>query len=505
MLKLNITFFTSSRIKLTHLSYLAKQVKRDREICIRSFHQLTYHANYVEPRILDRDTLLKDSVKSAISQCKKSGMDKGMFIFLIEDTSVSIDALSDNGREVPGLDVKYWMKDMTFEQLNKKLKGKSRKASVRSDMILFNTDQSIYIHKHDIVNGAIVDKEDSSIETNLVFPWLDDKTFNKWFAPEGFRKPMSKLTIKETQKVDFRKKTFQKILNSFFKIRVLDDYYSQRNNTHIQLFKKKVIVLTGYSCSGKTTIAQYLLHHFHWQHFEASDFMRLEFYDRHGTHSDYKLEKFATNLLEHLPESIPNRICQEIETAADYRNVVITGFRAIEEWNKLFKSLDHVFDTKVIFIEAPLNIRAQRAKLRSRDEIDSKISIKKMALKDQAQTRMGLDKFKAVSSLIENTSTIKKLEKKVRDNIEIEKDSDTMLDRKNLKNSILDFLFEKYDSKEYFTTTEISKYIDHNKDNISRFFNQSFYPDFEITSKSKTNRYRLSNTGYSRAFLMKKK
>ncbi len=79
-----IVFLTGSRTKLAHLRYLAK----DLPITIESFHEASYHANYEEPRIFDRDQLLNESLESAIEQVNKTNISLNNALFLIEDTSV---------------------------------------------------------------------------------------------------------------------------------------------------------------------------------------------------------------------------------------------------------------------------------------------------------------------------------------------------------------------------------------------------------------------------------
>ena len=68
--------------------------------------------------------------------------------------------------------------------------------------------------------------------------------------------------------------------------------------------------------------------------------------------------------------------------------------------------------------------------------------------------------------------------------------------------------FEKNESL-YFTTTEISHLINKtfneltkNKNNVSRYFNQSYYPYYEITKEGNKNKYKLSPTGYSEAIFV---
>ena len=87
----------------------------------------------------------------------------------------------------------------------------------------------------------------------------------------------------------------------------------------------------------------------------------------------------------------------------------------------------------------------------------------------------------------------------------------TSLHKISLERAILITLaaeFEKNESS-YFTTTEISHLINKtfnelkkNKNNVSRYFNQSYYPYYEISKDGNKNKYKLSPTGYSEAIFV---
>lgn len=68
--------------------------------------------------------------------------------------------------------------------------------------------------------------------------------------------------------------------------------------------------------------------------------------------------------------------------------------------------------------------------------------------------------------------------------------------------------YQKYESRT-FTTTEISHMINHNfkvlernKNNVSRYFNQSYNVYYEVKYENKKNRYKISPIGYSEAMMM---
>ena len=65
-----LIFFTSNNTKLAHARYFAERYA----VRVIGFRQLTYHANYHEPRIQSRTELLQASYNSAVSQCRKAGI-----------------------------------------------------------------------------------------------------------------------------------------------------------------------------------------------------------------------------------------------------------------------------------------------------------------------------------------------------------------------------------------------------------------------------------------------
>jgi len=85
---LEIVFFTSSPIKLTHAIYLC----RDYDVLITGFREKTFGANYIEPRIYDRAQLIEESYQDALQRWQKATSTSKNRLFFIEDTSVTIEA-----------------------------------------------------------------------------------------------------------------------------------------------------------------------------------------------------------------------------------------------------------------------------------------------------------------------------------------------------------------------------------------------------------------------------
>lgn len=485
---IDIIFITGNRTKYAHLCYLAQNYS----IQIKLFHELSYHATYTEPRVYDREKLLTQSVESAIAQIKKTSIGSKNTLFLIEDTSVIINALSSKDNEVPGLDIKYWMKENNFQDINKKLiKENDRTVIVRSDMVLFNKDKTIYEYFSGFSQGSIV-KEEFDIKTHLFYPWLDNQTFNKWFIPKGEKVPISCLDIEQATSKDFRNDALLKLLDFLYPGNQ-PNFDEQKKAFQRELFSSaNITIITGYTCAGKTTIAQYLSKKYGLLHLEASDYMHLSFYDKHGINTSYKIRDFAKIALKEDPGIVAKQI---INTLVMNKNIVISGFRSPDEINYLTKCLPSDCLTH-IQIEADFEVRYQRFLQRGRNKDNLNINTFKDI--NQRESEMGVNNFDAV--ILSNNKSFNKLYSSFEKVVSIKKGPGGKIVLSELKKDIMLFLKDEYSSKEqgkYFSTTDISKKIDHHKDNISRFFNQKYSYIFEINQESGTNKYRLSNTGYS--------
>jgi inosine/xanthosine triphosphate pyrophosphatase family protein len=328
-----IVFLTSSRKKYAHLKFLAQKLSID----ITLFHELTYHATYTEPRIYNRKQLIEESVNSAIEQINKAGVFSNTY-FLIEDTSVIIHALSSQDKEIPGVDIKYWMQENKFANINKLLKGKDRSVTVQSDMILFTKNKEFYYHVTGYSQGHITKKE-YQIQTHLLYPWLDNQTFNKWFVPSGEKLPMSMLNIDTATQKDFRNNAFCKLYRLLNK----DKKIAQNITSGIQqnVFPSRVIIITGHTCAGKTTIAQYIAKKYNFLHLEASDYMHLKFYDIHGITTKYHIGEFAKIALKEQPEIVAKEIINTLNAYPNINGIIISGFRSPKEVNYLTKHLNN--------------------------------------------------------------------------------------------------------------------------------------------------------------------
>lgn len=526
---LAVTFFTSNPTKLAHARYLAE----GKPVEFHGFRQRTYHAGYEEPRLHSREDLLSASYDSAVKQAKKARILSPRHFFILEDTSVTIDALSTPTEEVPGLDVKYWMREATFGSLDASLRGAggNRTASVRSDVLLhipsayrklWGTGEYVVFTGEQ--TGSVIEKEET-FSTNMMYPWLDNQTFNKWFQPDGASGPLGSLSIADANKYDFRRKAFDKLFQ-FLNERKL--FRSPTPQRRLPLQMEMNYIICGYTCAGKTTASQHLARTFDYLHVEASDFMHLAYYLRHDVPDRMAIGDFAEQALLEKPEIAAEAISKFLQ--ADVESpCVISGFRSIREINWLVEQLgEYGKRFRLVFIDSSPEARFERMVRRSRtgDVTD----LERFRTRDEQQERMGLDAIANDTRTVtwDNDGTLPEYLGLVENDVgrtplgvpDLERWLLTAGGKKRFKleEAILIALLTRWADDERrpsFTTSEIAKIINEllpetshkHKDNVSRYFNQNFYAyyEIEVDALKGTKRYRLSNTGYGKALRMLRK
>jgi inosine/xanthosine triphosphate pyrophosphatase family protein/dephospho-CoA kinase len=486
-------------------------------INVTGFREKHFYSSYHEPRVNDRETLLRESYESALEQWKKRTSADDLGFFILEDTSVRIDALS-KGAEVPGVDVKYWMKGKTLPKLNRLINrsGGTRTATVRSDIVLHIPskfrqalclgDKLLWFHGE--TRGVIVESE-RRLEPNLLYPWLDNKTFNKWFVPDGFSDPISALSITNANTVDFRFRAFEQVaefLKNIGSLQGINQPVQQQLSIPSIPHAPPIIVICGYSCAGKTLLSQWLRDQHGYMHFEASDFMYQEYWRRHGIGGEVKIGDFAKSALSQDPTIVPQSIAARIASRALSR-VVVSGFRSPDEIAHLKQALPDR-DVLLIFLEATQPLRFARAISRGRENV----SQEGFRERDIAEEQMGLVKVREAGAIVlENTLTKEALYDQFNRQFGMllaqpgySDDVSSHEQARELENTILAALHQA-DRNTSYTTTEIARLVNarfgpaKSKNNISRYFNQDFHPYFEVAVEESKIKYRLSNTGHSEA------
>lgn len=516
-----LVFMTTNRAKLAHLKYLGAK----HGIGIHGFRERTYYGSYSEPRIKDREQLLRQSYASALHQWTraKQNLDN---VFFLEDTSVRIEALSIS-TETPGVDIKYWMSKMSLNKLNRLLtdNGGSRLVSVRSDIVAHipvairkaRGIKEQFIWVNGATEGTIVNTEEV-FAGNLVHPWLDAKTFNKWFAPIGCDKAISQLPIDLANIHDFRRKAFESLLGEFTKLGIA---FPNRIETRAKQYSlpgfertPPVVVVCGFSCAGKTTAADWLSKQYGFLHIEASDYMYRAFRERHGLTKNIKIGEFAESALLEEP-SIAARPIAEFIQRCGYAPVVVTGFRSPAEIEDLSARLEGTAKVLVIFLEADFQTRLERAVARNREPMDAE----KLTRRDDQEVRMGLDKIQAIPTNIhiQNVTRKSDLSKKFKSFYEDKFDRSIMNSMDPhlsslgpLESLILQSMLGPTLENKGWTTSEVARLIGlkfgiaKEKDNVSRYFTQEYRPFYEIIPDQAKVRYKLSTTGESVARILKR-
>ncbi|WP_183406799.1 non-canonical purine NTP pyrophosphatase [Burkholderia pseudomallei] len=511
-----MVFFTSNPTKLAHFRYLGAK----HGVRVRGFKEKHYHATYHEPQIDDREELLRQSYGSALRQWQRRTGGEAPGLFFLEDTSVEVRALS-HERETPGVNVKYWMKDMTFEKLDGLLKahGNDRRVVVRSDIVV-HLPASLrkvarlnqpYLHVRGESCGSVCEAE-CVIEPNLVYPWLDAKSFNRWFVPDGAAAPLSALPISDADRFDFRARAFEHV------IKVLDSLHLLPQNTtfhEAQLALEgvapvaSVYVICGPTCAGKTTLAEWLDDRYGLTHIEASDFMRKAYWERHGLSSAAEIGDFAEAALRTEPQIVAQPIASFIRDKRLY-SCVVTGFRSPREIEVLIEQLGPGRKIEIIYLTAEYATRFQRACERNRQ----KETETTFAERNAQEQRMGLEQIALLDGVarIHNDGTLPDLYATFSTPRRLELDLLSAVNRPDttesaLENLILLTLFETHNTLTRFTTTEIAARINalwgitKFKDNVSRYFNQEFHPYFKAAHRADSGaiEYNLSATGVSAA------
>ena len=439
---------------------------------------------------------------------------------------MKIDALSESENEVPGVDVKYWMRKINFNLLDQELrkKGNNRKCSVTSHVMLFLTEElkktlgvtEDYKIFKSTAYGEITEKE-YSFETQILYPWLDNKTFNKWFVPDGYSLPVSLLDISQADSGDFRKGAFEQMLAFLKDHGAIKNRRLMGNQLHLQFYDS--FVVCGRTCAGKSTIGKYLVDEFGYYHIEASEFMTHKLLETHGSKSNIDKHLFASKVLEVEPLFVVNKLIDYLQEHEIYDKFVITGFRTKNEVDVFFKAM---YDDMLhlVYINSNFEERFKRWRLRRR-EVDS-YSENRFREIDTIQDDMGVGEIEGmpgVKTIDNNTDGLKWFFKSFRKQFLNEsnryairfeeKELKTM--KISLEKAILITLAIEYqkDESRTFTTTEISHMINHNfkvlernKNNVSRYFNQSYNVYYEVKYENKKNRYKISPIGYSEAMMM---
>ena len=372
---------------------------------------LGYFRESQEPYNEEYDMGKKQLLQRALDEIRKRiGANS---LFFVEDTSVKIDALSDDSTVFPGLKIKEWFRDTTFEDLDAMLKcqGNNRSATIYSDIGLYipGLDRAIFVHGETI--GSISEMP-PDFEKSRQYPWLTPETFNGWFVPYGSNKTLGEMEFEESFKYDFRIKSLISLLERIKEYTAIinlpnNSYKALKSNIPDgtpQLFPDRFpILVIGRICAGKTTFGDYASNQRNRYHIEASDIMRNL---AHGIGIEHSQSAFnsAKALLRTMgPDIVAKHISSKHNDKLN-DGAIITGFRTIEEvvyFRNFYPSC------MVIFIDAGDRIRFSRHLERGRFHLGEISTFDEFQNHDHEQWNFGLlAKFQEVVDVAKDVADI---------------------------------------------------------------------------------------------------
>jgi inosine/xanthosine triphosphate pyrophosphatase family protein/dephospho-CoA kinase len=305
----------------------------------------------------------------AVAQVLGSGVGAGS-LFFVEDTSLRIEALSNETDDYPGLAVKEWFASRTFDQLDQSLKekGRDRRAEIKSDIALHVPGLQKPILFSGRTIGTVADTP-PDFEENPQYPWLTPNTFNGWFIPDGAVRRLGEMGLEESWRYDFRTKALEALISrleeytavlnlppqAYFRRQAVD------SASQMPLFPGIILIVVGHTCAGKTTFGDTAQDLNGILHIEASAIVRMLQRDTDLDHTS--TFEFAKKLLaESGPDAVARKILQLYSPKFE-KGVVITGFRTIEELEVLKSSFPRA---KVLYLEASERTRFERMLQRGR-------------------------------------------------------------------------------------------------------------------------------------------
>ena len=333
---------------------------------IRLHHFKAQAEPYSERYDLGKDELLSRAVYEVADRIGRD------HTFFVEDTSMRLEALSSE-TDVPGLRVKEWFQETSFETLDKTLRelGNDRRAVVKSDIALHVPGLGRPIFFRGETRGVVAEAP-ASVEEPTRYPWLAPDTFNGWFIPDGAAATLSDLDLELSFDFDFRAKAILHLLDR------LEEYASQlnapsasvRRRQNVQASGQHVLfdehntpplIVIGGTCAGKTTFAERAIDKHGRRHVEASSIVRLE--SGLESQSGQDALQSAKNILERAGPDMVARQIVRLYGDALRSDFVLTGFRTIEE---LLHFCSAVPEARVILVEASERTRFERHLKRGR-------------------------------------------------------------------------------------------------------------------------------------------
>lgn len=317
----------------------------------------------------------------------------------IEDTSVRIEALSTEGNDFPGLEMKEWFEETSFRELDEELgrRGNDRSVLVSSDIALHLPGLPRPVFFTGTTYARVAEDAPSEFN-NSRYPWLTSRTFNGWIVPIGAVQRLGEMSLDDSLPHDFRSLALTRLAerlqeyNSVLTVRQPQRTYHRQLRPSLDrtppLFDALSggLMVTGYSCAGKTTFGDFAEGRYAVKTFEASHILRdaLKFDVEPGIRESPFL--YAQAVLNAMGADVVARRILDVELNGRLDEpFIITGFRTLEE---VLTIRSHVPRLTWVWIEASERTRFQRHLDRGRET--QVATLAEFRERDQAQASFGL-------------------------------------------------------------------------------------------------------------------
>lgn len=264
---LNIMFVSHNIAKIAHFMDIFDRF----QLPLRTYKSKIREYNESYNRSSD------DALLYSIEAVKRDLGHLGMFF--IEDSTITINALSTETKKIPGLATKEFFQNYDFDNIDRMIKahGNDRTVTLSSKLCL-NIPGSV---EPEIFSAELKGKflENQCQATSKEVPvWINNTPFASYFVPDGKDKPFIQLTQKELNETDIRFKAAKKL---FFRLKQFSAIYENRllfirnkpvvkESNQNKLFIPPLIIISGHTSSGKTTVSSYLKKEFNLGHIEES-------------------------------------------------------------------------------------------------------------------------------------------------------------------------------------------------------------------------------------------
>jgi len=327
-------------------------------------HFQTYMEPYAEEYGRDKEYLLIKAVEAVRALVGRQ------MLFFIEDTSLRIEALSTKA-DFPGLQVKEWFAETSFEQLDAILSvSGDRRAVIKSGIALSLPGKAAPIQFSGSTSGSVATTP-PAFERNDIYPWLSPASFDGWFIPEDGRCRLGEMTVEESLRVHFRTRALSTLLERLGEYTAVLNLqtagYVVRRTAQalpqLPLFRdlRRHVVVVGPRAAGKSTFGDYVATSRGITHMEASRVIRSLFRDQ--APDGFELGDFAEALHAQHGQDVVAHVLVNQNGLADEQEAVVTGFRKFEELDYLERFARPV----VVCLEASRRTRYERYVARRRE------------------------------------------------------------------------------------------------------------------------------------------